>query len=1831
MNKLWLLPLILILMATVVIAEKMVESPQYKIECDKDHYIWKQGPNKIICSVRSNLFASEKTEIGIVFERNSSTITKATLGKDVQTLNNRIPKLGKIAESWNINSFTKTLAPLEYAEITFNVNYRGGGDKFWLVVDGEFFDLELDPAITDFYYNGTYYIQDGADDGELALDGILPADGEDLLTHGWVDPSFSANMDYSTERPYSGTYSIKSTDSRRYVYLDNSSFTGRIQVRSYPFSGIGDAYLGVKTLGGLDFYVGYFGDFGGGENLMILDNGVGHHYCPIATTRHILSWNNTMMINFTGTNIDFYLSNSTSGTDEFQLCYSVVDATGIEYVRLVAQGGVTNYFDDFYVTNNDLPGEITSLTGDIYVNSSMLNDSGNGTSPSVAKKTIKGLNSLGNLSGRTILFARNNVWRTVDDSYIDLYNGNDTHRTTYSSYGIGSLPRFYGSANLSLSTDWFDTGADIWESKDYVINGTELLPNTDFTINTDNWTNFFSGGGGASGGIGRTTNEFNSSPASLNITIHTSGTTSNSNIQVWTRHISIENQEYYKLTFFMKGNRTFHLNDDDVKLVEDTSPFATYFEFITTHNLTITTEWQNYTVLYKSNIDSDDVRINFNFGLDTPDGTEVYIDKLSLQKITLNGTLFTDIGNILFDSDTSFGQKKESKPALLAQGDYFYNYSTWKLYMYSVANPSTLYNNIEVAVFKDIFDCEYACNNIDISFLGLYYSGRGAISMTSDSGISHNITISNIVADFHGGGHSKYSATREGNCLGFSLNCQDIIVRDNNISECYDACMSPQAWESAGIKSLKNHLYINNKLKNCAYGFEYFSRVTGSTTDNIIIEGNSFIGMGTGWSSTQTVGNLGRNIMLFSNNATVTNFFIRNNTFNSSSWHNVDIRRMINGGYIFDDNKYTQGYTDYFIQEGNLTFSVNESSSVFHNITFNNGANAFFTYDGLKDFTVRNNSLTFPNWLSSYVLETQSNTEYIFNEEGCVVPYEDMTITEDTVLCPNTYYLNDSGGDGVIKINAHSITLDCNDATLEGNGSGRGINFAIKYNVTIKNCNFNNYSRGINADDAHNGIIKDNTFIDIQNISVYIRFTRNLTIVNNTFLFNNNKSDINYNGIFMDRSHNTLIESNFINGSYYQIETFFSNRTIIRRNVLNNSYQNAIWVDRGFNNSVYNNQIHNHDHNGIDVSSPNSFIYDNVITGTNHFAIDFFAEVPEQWGSNNKVYGNNISNIFCNGMYIFTTNYTDIYNNRITNVSWSSLCTGTVITGISVQGNSTVGRFNNIYNNTIINISGNYSFQNCLFLQPQDTLIESNTLGGCGNDTILIQNYGNSITGTATFKNNIFIDESPSYFVAKQNTLQRVLNFSINETSMNHHNISLNNNGRLLFKYNGRKDFTVVNNTIYIRNLPNPSHDIFNVTGNVIIVSGVTDYNLTLAPNDEIIIDEFSPGIGSCDNYSVVLLNYSYYDEGNLSLVSESNAYIKVSVELFSKDKQLIINYSNLFNNTNNALICIESEVLGNDYHIDVIAEYESDVHVHEFEYIQNYSLNTAEALPIIIPLYGLLATESQSFLLTFKNEVFLPVDEAVIEIMRFYTELGQFLTVEDALTDDVGQTVGHFVEEDVIYSFIVKKGGTILGTFDNIQAICPAVPCQINLNQFQSSGLIDDFDFQVDNLAYAFDGNKTEKTVKVTFSTMDSTATTMNLKGYKYDSIGTTLVCDETSITSSGSVICSVPDTYKNASLVFDLTKDGEAVVTQYFDFTPKGVEIFGYTGYLMGGLLYLTLVLMAVTSLVGTILFAILGIVFAGVLGLVATSKVLAVGSAVIWFIIAGVIILWKITRRD
>jgi len=165
-----------------------------------------------------------------------------------------------------------------------------------------------------------------------------------------------------------------------------------------------------------------------------------------------------------------------------------------------------------------------------------------------------------------------------------------------------------------------------------------------------------------------------------------------------------------------------------------------------------------------------------------------------------------------------------------------------------------------------------------------------------------------------------------------------------------------------------------------------------------------------------------------------------------------------------------------------------------------------------------------------------------FVSAQCVIPTDGMIITQDTTFCEGEYELPNG-----ISIGEDNIILDCNEAVLNGTGSGKGIDLFLKTNVEIKNCFISNFEygihiiainntitnntvysnlrRGIRLEGSRFNLIKDNN-ISYSRMGIQLTHGSNFNTITNNIIFKNSNS-----GIEIVRANNNTINKNFIHSN----------------------------------------------------------------------------------------------------------------------------------------------------------------------------------------------------------------------------------------------------------------------------------------------------------------------------------------------------------------------------------------------------------------------------------------------------------------------------------------------------------------------------------------------------------------------------------------------------------------------------------------------------------------------------------------------------------------------------
>ena len=173
--------------------------------------------------------------------------------------------------------------------------------------------------------------------------------------------------------------------------------------------------------------------------------------------------------------------------------------------------------------------------------------------------------------------------------------------------------------------------------------------------------------------------------------------------------------------------------------------------------------------------------------------------------------------------------------------EFYHDYTTGTVYVYSAQNPATRFDSIEFNVGKHIIDA--SSTNVTIDNLCVKYTGAHGIRSGSVNGFTiQNCEIGWIGGSIHAMDDDSY--TRYGNGVEvWGANCVNFTVCGNYIYQIYDAGITQQYTPGTigSDVSNENILYSGNVLEYCNYSIEYWMYSTQNNDSeilNFVIEDN---------------------------------------------------------------------------------------------------------------------------------------------------------------------------------------------------------------------------------------------------------------------------------------------------------------------------------------------------------------------------------------------------------------------------------------------------------------------------------------------------------------------------------------------------------------------------------------------------------------------------------------------------------------------------------------------------------------------------------------------------------------------------------------------------------------------------------------------------------------------------------------------------------------------------------------------------------------------------------------------------------------------------------
>ncbi len=132
----------------------------------------------------------------------------------------------------------------------------------------------------------------------------------------------------------------------------------------------------------------------------------------------------------------------------------------------------------------------------------------------------------------------------------------------------------------------------------------------------------------------------------------------------------------------------------------------------------------------------------------------------------------------------------------------------------------------------------------------------------------------------------------------------------------------------------------------------------------------------------------------------------------------------------------------------------------------------------------------------------------------CVIPEDNMDVTQSTIFCPGDYYLSNG-----ISIGADNIAVNCNGAALIGTGSRSGISIKNRKGLTVKSCIVKYYVNGIEMDNSNYSVLTGNR-LENNDQGIFSKDS------NKNNIFYNNVSGSKYHGLYLVYSDENTIQDN---------------------------------------------------------------------------------------------------------------------------------------------------------------------------------------------------------------------------------------------------------------------------------------------------------------------------------------------------------------------------------------------------------------------------------------------------------------------------------------------------------------------------------------------------------------------------------------------------------------------------------------------------------------------------------------------------------------------------------
>lgn len=405
------------------------------------------------------------------------------------------------------------------------------------------------------------------------------------------------------------------------------------------------------------------------------------------------------------------------------------------------------------------------------------------------------------------------------------------------------------------------------------------------------------------------------------------------------------------------------------------------------------------------------------------------------------------------------------------------------------------------------------------------------------------------------------------------------------------------------------------------------------------------------------------------------------------------------------------------------------------------------------------------------------------------------------------------------------------------------------------------------------------------------------------------------------------------------------------------------------------------------------------------------------------------------------------------------------------------------------------------------------------------------------------------------------------------------------------------------------------------IVVGGTTYNLETFEQQVVSIN-----MSLCGASNDTLLNMSLFnEETRVSILGD----IEINAQAISKTSgEIIESFNTSFTNISSGRICLSPTEAYNNLYFTTEIRYVSDNFVPEFYHIQ---LADMADYPRNLSLFDLAINDSTEFSITYQDDSLIPVEGAIIQLQRKYISLDIWEVVEAPLTSNTGSATVHIDLNTNKYRASVVKNGVLLDFFDNI-----VFDCENELSGECTELLLGTIDPQnniplINLTDFSYSISSAGNTITTTFIVPSGTPSNINVVLTQLDQFGNETTCNQSVLSSAGSIDCDFNATIGDSFLSLEISKDAELKAQQTFIVVEDTNLDFLGNNFFIVIIILLSLVGMAITSPEWMIINAVMVMLIGGAFWLLnGMNFVMGLGS-LIWLVISAIILIIKLAKQE